>query len=136
MAFVTNKFPFSGTANGITVGNRVSATGCPMGRVKLGTLCAVATVDAETDTLTMAGVWQGANAANFSDAVDLAYEPQNPAAVVFDTGTAGADAATVKAFPCPLAGYGFKFVRFQVQIGGATGAAADTIAVSYTYRSH
>jgi hypothetical protein len=135
MSFLANKFPFSGNANGVASGSRVSANAVKMGRVKFGTLAAVATVDAETDTLTMAGVWQGANVADFSDAVDLAHDPQNPAATVFDTGTGGADAANTKAFPCPLAGYAFKFVRFQVQIGGTAGAAADTIAVGYNYRS-
>lgn len=136
MSFVTNKLPATGTANGVTAGNRVSGNWLPTGRIKNGSLAAKAVLDAETNTLTMTVVWQGANALDKSDAIDLAYDPQNPAAVVVGTGTAGADASISKAFPCPPAGYGFKYVRMQVSIGVATGAAADTYDISYNYRSN
>ncbi len=136
MAFLANKFPVSGNANGLVAGSRINGGSCPMGRVAPGSLAAVVDVDCETSTLTMAGVWQGANLANFSDAVDLAYDSNNPAAVAIATGTAGADANVKKAYPCPMAGYAYKYVRFQILTGVVTGAAADTYAIGYNYRSN
>jgi hypothetical protein len=135
MSFLTNKFPLSGNLNTLVAGSRVSGDEVPMGRVKVGTLSAVADVDCETNSLTMAGIWQGSNTADFASPVDLAYDAQNPAATVFATGTAGADANVKKAFPCPAAGYGFKYVRFQILTAGATGNTVDTYAIGYTYRS-
>lgn len=136
MSFLANKFPVSGNANTIVAGSRINGGTCPMGRVKNGSLSAVVDVDVETSTLTFAGVWQGANQLNFSDAVDLAYDANNPAPVVIATGTAGADANVKKAYPCPQAGYGFKYVRFQILTGVVTGAAADTYAIGYNYRAN
>ena len=136
MAFLANKFAVTGNANTLVAGSRISGTGVPMGRVKACSLAAVVDVDCETSTLTMAGVWQGANLANFTDAVDLALDGNNPAPVVFATGTGGADANVKKAFPCPAAGYGFKFVRFQILTGIVTGAAVDTYAIGYNYRAN
>lgn len=135
MAFLANKFPVSGNANTLVAGSRINGGACPMGRVKNGTLSAVVDVDCETSTLTFTGVWQGANLANFSDAVDLAYDTNNPVAAVIATGTAGADANVKKAYPCPAAGYGYKYVRFQILTGVVTAAAADTYAIGYNYRA-
>ncbi len=133
--FLANKFPVSGNANTLVAGSRINGGAVQMARVAFGSLSAVADCDIETTSLTFAGVWQGANLANFSDAVDLAYDANNPAPVVIGTGTAGADANIKKAYPCPSAGYGFKFVRFQLLTAGATGAAADTYAIGYNYRA-
>lgn len=136
MAFLTNKLPVSGNINTLVAGSRVNGSWLPMGRVKNGSLSADVNVDCETSTLTMAGVWQGANQANFSDARDLALDGNNPAPVVFATGTAGADANVLKAFGAPAAAYGFKYVRFQILTGVVTGNTVDTYAISYNYRSN
>jgi hypothetical protein len=136
MAFLTAKFSTSGNLNTLVAGSRVSGTGVPMGRVKNGSLSAVVDVDCETNTLTMAGIWQGSNTSDFASPIDLAYDTNNPAATVIATGTAGADANVKKAYPCPAAGYGFKYVRFQILTGVATGNTVDTYAISYTYRAN
>lgn len=135
MSFLANKFPVSGNANTLVAGSRINGGSCPMARILVGSLSAVADVDVETASLTFAAVWQGANLANFSDAVDLAYDTNNPAATVIATGTGGADANVKKAYPAPLAAYGFKFARLQLLTAGATAAAADTYAIGYNYRS-
>jgi len=135
MAFLANKFPVSGNANTLVAGSRINGGTCPMGRVKNGSLSAVVDVDCETSTLTMQGVWQGSNVSDFSVATDLAYDTNNPAATLIATGTGGADANVKKAYPCPAAGYGFKYVRFQILTGIVTGAAVDTYAIGYNYRA-
>jgi hypothetical protein len=136
MAFLTNKLPVSGNINTLVAGSRVNGSWLPTGRIKNGSLSADVNVDCETSTLTMAGVWQGANLPNFSDARDLALDGANPAPVVFATGTAGADANVLKAFGAPAAAYGFKYVRFQILTGVVTGNTVDTYAISYNYRSN
>lgn len=136
MSFLANKFPASGNANTLVAGTRISGNGVTMGRVKPPTLCAKVDVDIETASLTLAVVWQGANASDFSDAVDLAYDANNPTAVVVGTGTGGADAAISKAFPCPASGYAFKYVRLQLLTAGATGNTVDTYAIGYFYRAN
>jgi hypothetical protein len=96
-------------------------------------LSALVVVDCETSTLTMAGKWQVSN--DGSTWIDAAHDPQNPAAVVFATGTAGADAAITRSFPAPDSIYGWRKARFAIVTGAATGAATDTYAISYCYRA-
>lgn len=136
MAFLTNKLPASGNMNTLVAGSFVNGNWLPTGRVKNGSLSADVNVDCETNTLTMTGVWQGANLANFSDARDLALDGNNPLPLAFATGTAGADANVLKAFGAPAAAYGFKYVRFRILTGVVTAATVDTYAISYNYRAN
>jgi hypothetical protein len=101
-----------------------------MGTVEPGSLCALVTVDAETNTLTLAAKWQGSNdGSTWYDVV----QPHNPADVVLATGTSGADAAVTKIIEAPAGIYGNRFGRCAVYNGVATGGSADTYSIGYNY---
>lgn len=96
----------------------------------MGSLSALVTVDAETDTLTITGRWQVSN--DKSTYVDIV--PSNNAAnVIIATGTAGADAAVTKAICAPDQIFGYKYCRYVLTNGVATGAATDTYSIGYSY---
>jgi hypothetical protein len=126
----------SGNATGVAAGSTVNGNALFIGSVNNGAekehISALVTVDAETDTITMAAAWEVGN----TDATwfSVANAPQNPAAVVLATGTAGADAAVTKAVPVPDAVYGFKFARCTVVVGVTTGTTNDTYSIAYNYR--
>ena len=126
----------TGDLNGNTAGTTEGATSVLMGdnaRQKVRNLSALVTVDAETDTITVAGKWQVSN--DNSTWVDVAHGTQNAAAVTLATGTAGADTPVTRAYQAPDAVYGWRYCRFALVNGVATGASADTYTVSYCYRS-
>ncbi len=126
----------TGDADTITAGNQVDGTTLHLGTQsqKVSGLTALVTVDAETNTLTMTAKWQGSNDDSSWD--DIANGSQNAAGVALATGTAGADAAVTKAIPAPDALYGYQYGRMAIVIGVATGNAADTYSIGYTYRQH
>jgi hypothetical protein len=98
--------------------------------VEPNTLSCLATVEAETDTLTITGKWQVSNdTSTWVDAV-----PQNNAAqVVLATGTAGSDSPASFAVEAPPSVYGWRYSRYVVTNGAATGGATDTYALGYCY---
>ncbi len=112
-------------ATTVTAGNKVDTT-----RIARGSLSALVTVKAETDTLTITAKWQVSNDA--STWVDVAL-PNNAANVALATGTSGIDAAVTRAIMAPDAVYGWHYCRIAIVNGVATGAAADTYALSYCY---
>lgn len=136
MAGISNsKFHVTGATTGaltsvaagtFTAGATVNST-----QVRPGTLTAKYVVDAETDTITIEAAWQVS--IDGSTWVDLAYAPNNPAAVVLATGTAGADAAVTKVVPAPQGASGWRFVRAGVVNKVAEGTANDTYSISYGY---
>lgn len=131
-----NAHSSSGTLDTLASGSVVGGTAVDLGdnaRQKVRSLSALVTVDAETSTLTMAAKWQVSN--DGSTWVDVANGSQNAAAVVLATGTAGADASVSKAIPAPDAIYGWRKARIAIVTGGTTGAAEDTYALSYCYRT-
>jgi len=126
----------TGNLNGNTAGTVEGATGVLMGdnnRQKVRNLSALVTIDCETDTLTVTGLWQVSN--DNSTWVTVTNGPQNAAGVVLLTGTAGADAAATVCYQAPDAVYGWRYARFAIQNGVTTGATADTYTVSYCYRT-
>lgn len=126
----------SGNANGSVAGTVVGGTALVMGdnaRMKVKNLSALVTVLAETNTLTWSAKWQVSN--DNSTWVDVTNGPQNAAAVAIATGTAGADAAVSRTIGAPEAVYGWRYARIAVFNGVATGASADTYALSYSYRT-
>jgi hypothetical protein len=132
-----NQKSSSGNANTLVAGSAVNGTGLELGdntRRKVHALSALVTVLAETNTFTWSGKWQVSN--DNSTFVDLANGPQNAAAVVLATGTAGADVAVSKSIPAPDAVYGWRYARFVLVTGVATGAAADTYAMGYCFRTN
>lgn len=124
----------TGTFNGVASGSAVNGTAIFIGNVckKVANLSAVCTLLAETNTLTLSVKWQVS--ADNSTWYDLALSPQNPSAVVFKTGTAGADTAGTLVVPAPEAVYGWAWARAIVVVGGTTGTTSDTYTISYNYR--
>jgi hypothetical protein len=128
----------TGTLNADTLaaGSTLAGNAVEMGdnaRQKVRNLSALAVVDVESTSLTLAGVWQVSN--DGTTWVNVANGPQNAAGVVIATGTAGADASVTKAYEAPSAVYGWKKARFTFLTAGATGAATDTYNISYCYRT-
>ncbi len=102
-------------------------------RQKVRNLSALLTLDCETDTMTVYGVWQVSN--DNSTFVTVTNGTQNAASVIFMTGTSGADTAQTVCFEAPSAVYGWRWCRFALRNEVATGAAADAYTISYNYRA-
>lgn len=121
----------SGNLDSVAAGTTVGGTAVRTNNVEVGSLSCLFTVDAETNTLTIAGKWQVSE--DNSTWYDAPVE-NNAANVVLATGTAGADAAVSKAVPAPASIYGWKYVRAAVESGGTTGASGDTYSMTLYYR--
>ena len=120
----------TGNLNTLVAGTTTAAGTLPVELMEPHSLSAEFLVDAETDTITISGIWQVSD--DGSTWVDV--KPENNAAiVVLATGTAGADAAVTVVLSAPPAVYGARFVRAAVRNAVATGAAADTYSIAYRY---
>lgn len=86
---------------------------------------------AETNTLTITAKFQVSQ--DNSTWYDLAGDAQNPANVILATGTAGADTATTRVLPVPNGALSWPYLRAAVVNGVATGATADTYAMTFYY---
>lgn len=132
-----NQLPATGNANTLAAGSVIAGNTLDVGdntRRKVSALSALVTLLAETNTFTWSSKWQVSN--DKVTWVDLANGAQNAASVVIATGTAGADTAVTKAIPAPECIYGWKWARIALVTGVATGAAADTYAVGYCFRTN
>lgn len=114
------------TAGTVTGHSAISTT-----NIAAGTLSCLFVVDAETDTLTIAGSWQVSD--DNSTWYDL-VPSNNAATVVLATGTSGADATVSKCLVCPDNALGWKFVRPAVTCGVTTGTVNDTYSMQVRYR--
>lgn len=126
----------SGNLNTLVAGTVTGGSAVEIGdgqRLKCKHLSALVVVDCETDGLVMTGSWQVSN--DGATWVNVTNGTQNAAGVALATGTAGADAAVTKCFVAPDAIYGWRKARFAITNTIATGATADTWAISYSYRS-
>lgn len=124
----------SGTFNGVLAGAAVNGTAIFLGQTycKVRGLCALVTVDGETDTITLTAKWQVSR--NGTTWVDVSNGTQNASGVALVTGTAGADAAVTKTIPLPNeAAQGYPYARIALVVGVATGTTNDTYAISYDY---
>lgn len=120
----------TGNFDGDAAGTVDGGTTIPMNSVEPGSLSAEFTVDAETNTITLAGIWQISD----DGSTWLTVSPENNAAtVVLATGTAGADAAVTKVLSAPAACYGARFARAAVQTGVTTGTTSDTYSIKNRY---
>ena len=136
MSLRYNFAPVSGNANTLASGSAVNGSALDINdgqRQKVYGLAALVTCLAETSTFTWSGKWQGSN--DGITWVDIANGPQNAAAVVLATGTAGADTAFTKSVPASEAVTGWRKARYVLLTGGTTGATADTYSISYTFRN-
>jgi hypothetical protein len=125
----------TGNADTLVAGSTIAGNALDMGdnsRQKVRALSVLVTVDIETTSLTLAGVWQVSNDA--VTWVNVTNGTQNAAAVILGTGTGGADASISRVFEAPSAVYGWKKARFTLLTAGATGAAVDTYSLGYNYR--
>lgn len=130
-----NAHASSGTLDTLVAGTTTGGTAVAIGdntRQKVRALSALVTVDAETNTITIAAKWQVSN--DNSTWVDVANGSQNAAAVVLATGTGGADASVTRVIPAPDSVYGWRYARVAVVNGVVTGNAVDTYSMSYSYR--
>lgn len=97
-----------------------------------GSISALFTVDAETNTLTIAAGWQVSDDnSTYYNCADI----DNAADTVLATGTAGADAAVTKVIGPPDWVYGWKYVRPVCISGVAQGNAVDTYSMTNFYVS-
>jgi hypothetical protein len=119
---------FTGAAPQTVNGNAVT-----MNDVLFGTLSARCTVLGDTNTITITAKWQVLDQSGTW--VDVLNEPQNPAGVALCTGTAGADAATVRVIPAPTAVYAFRQARivFTTGVGVGGGAGVDEVTSQEYY---
>lgn len=121
----------TGDFNSDAAGTLDAAATVVMSQVKPGSLCAEATVDAETNTLTIAVAWQVSK--DNSTWLRLGATANNAAEVVLATGTAGADAAVTRVIPAPDAVYSFPYARACALSGVTTGGASDVWDIKYHY---
>lgn len=134
MALRFNTAVSSGNLNGQTAGSTVAGTTSietgDNARQKIKALSANVTATANTATLTVAVKWQiSSDRVSWTDASN---GPQNAASVPFTTGTS---AAKSMLFSAPDAVYSARYCRAALVTGGATGAAADTFSIGYSYRT-
>ena len=134
MTIAYNLDKITGTFNGINAGVAVAGNAISIGNEtqRVRNLAAVLALDIETSTLTATALWQVSN--DKSTWVDVAYAPNNAAAVVFATGTGGADPTVTKIIPAPDAVYGYRFARISVVMGVTNGTTNDTYEIGYSYR--
>lgn len=116
--------------NGATAGTNTGGPTFVTANCTPGSLSALTTVDAETNTITMALVWEVSNDA--STWVQCA-PTNNAAVVVLATGTGGADASVTRVIPANDAVYGWRYCRAAIQNGVATGTTNDTYSIGYNY---
>lgn len=120
----------TGDIDGVSAGTVTAGPALSMHHVAMGTLAAVVTVDAETNTLTMAAVWE---ASEDGTTWSRLVQPNAAAEVVLATGTSGADAAVTRAISAPPGAYAFRHVRCSILSGVATGTTSDTYSIAYRY---
>lgn len=121
----------SGNLNTVTSGTTVGGTTVMPTQWAAGSVSCLFNVLAETNTLTITGKFQVSH--DNSTWYDLAGDAQNPANVTMATGTAGADTATTRVLPVPPSATAWEYLRAAVVVGGTTGAAADTYAMTFQY---
>lgn len=122
----------SGNCDSLTAGTVVGGTAIRTAEAEKGSISCLFTVDAETDSITLAAGWQ------VSDNNSTWYtvtDPDNAADTVLATGTAGADAAVTKVGGPPDWVYGWKYVRPVCIVGVTTGTTSDTYSMTNIYVS-
>lgn len=120
----------SGNANTLVAGSLIAGSAIFMGGNvrKVAFLSALVSVTPATATLTFSGKWQVSN--DNTTWID-ATPPNNAANVTLATGTA---TIVTKTFEAPEAVYGWRYSRFSLVTGVATGAAGDLYSIAYSYR--
>lgn len=95
-----------------------------------GTLSALFTVDAETNTITLSPAWEvSTDGSTWYRLMGVT----NGAPTALATGTAGADASVSRVVSAPKEVYGWRYCRASVLVGVTTGTTNDTYAISYAF---
>lgn len=130
MALRYNVSGVSGNANTLVAGSVIAGNAVFVGSnyQKVSNLTALVSVTAATSTITFTGQWQVSN--DGSTWVKAAAS-NNAAYVTIATGTA---AIVTEAFDAPISVYGWRYARFVLVTGVATGAAGDLYSIAYNYR--
>src|SRR5262245_47968301 len=111
------------TVNGVLAGASAAGPTLLMSRVAKGTLSAKFVALAETNTITLAAIWEVSDdASTWVRASGLT----NTAPTVLGTGTAGADTAVTRQVDPPAAVYGKRYARASCLVGVTTGTSSDT----------
>lgn len=120
----------SGTLNGVVAGTTTAGPTFTVGEAVLRSISCLATVEAETTSLTMTVIWQVSNdQTTWYTAVDA----NNVTPTVLATGTGGDDAIVTKVIGAPIAVNAWRFCRVAILSAGATGAVTDTYSFRYSY---
>lgn len=115
--------PITGAAPQVVNSNPVM-----MNDVSPGTLSAHINVLADTNTLTITAKWQVFDKGG--NWIDVVNGSQNAAAVAMATGTAGADAHTLRVLPAPEAVYAYRQCRVVFTSGTGVGGGAGVDEVT------
>lgn len=120
----------SGNANTLVSGSVIAGNSVFMGGnfQKVDELAALVSVTAATSTITFTGKWQGSN--DNSTWVD-SVGANNAANVALATGTA---TIVTKALDLPYGAYSWRYVRFVLVTGVATGGTTDLYSIAYNYK--
>jgi hypothetical protein len=130
LAKLFNKKVASGNWNGDAAGTDKNGATLSLSIAMVSSLAAHVVVEAETDTLTITGRWEVSN----DDSTWYTIVPSNNAAnVILATGTAGADTPVTRVVVAPDQIYGYRYARYTVTNGVATGATTDTYAIGYSF---
>ena len=121
----------TGNLDTIVAGASVGGTAYPTNEIAVDTLSCEFTLDAETNTITLAAHWQVSH--DNSTWVDV--KPSNGAAYVAQaTGTMGADAPVTVVLEAPTGVLGWEYVRPAVKVGVTTGTTNDTYSMQVCFR--
>lgn len=118
----------SGNLNTLIAGTTTGLGSQSMQGVSPGTLMAKVALTAATATITLTLKWQ----VSLDNAtwLDVLPSPENPANVIYATGTVAIKTSVI---PAPFGVSAWPYARIAVTNGVATGGATDLYAASYSY---
>ena len=120
----------TGTLNSKAAGSLTGGNTLITDDIVPGTLSALFTVDAETNTITLSAAWEvSSDGSTWYRLVNST----NTASTVLATGTAGADASVSRVVSAPREVFGWAYCRASVLVGVTTGTANDTYTISYAF---
>jgi len=120
------------TLNGASKDAAVAGPALDMALVKSGSLSALITVDAETDTIAIEALWEVSNVGGAGPWYEVVGATNAPP-VVWAAGTAAADAAVTRVLEAPSCVYSSKYSRAAVRCRFIAPAAADTYDIGYNF---
>lgn len=108
----------------VHTGERAAAHYVETSLVERGTLSALVTALAETNTLVLYAEWQVSED-------NSTWVTCNASTTAFATGTAGADTAVTRVIPANDSVYGWRLARISLRAEVVNGTSSDTYSMSY-----